>query len=124
MLRGSGSKSGVDVDIRGINGDADAAGIGIKYGRDLMLFAEAVASRDAKSLKICRENLLKAAGQKVVVEAAAVAANFQRMVRIADSTGIPIDKDSLKASKNVRKDLNLAKFASARHTAEHYADFD
>ena len=124
MLRGSASVSGVQVDIQGINGHTGAAGIGIKFGGDLMLFAEAIASRNTQLLKISRENLITAAGPKVVVEAAAVAANFQRMVRIADSIGIPIDETSFKAGNSVREDLNLSKFASAKHTLEHYADFD
>lgn len=124
MLRGSASDSGIEVDIQGINGRADAAALGIEFGIDLMRFAEAIASRNGQALKISRDNLLRVAGPKVVVEAAAVAANFQRMVRIADSIGIPIDENSFKASNKIRETLNLSKFASARHTVEHYADAD
>ena len=123
MLRGSARGSSVEVDIQGINGHAKAAGFGIEFGSDLMHFAEAIASRDKQSLGISLENLVKVAGPQVVVEAAAVAANFQRMVRIADSIGIPIDEISFKTGNRIREDLNLERFASARHTAEHYADF-
>ena len=124
MLRGSASDSGVEVDVQGINGHADAAALGIEFGGDLMRFAEAIASRNGQALGISRENLLRVAGPKVVVEAAAVAANFQRMVRIADSIGIPIDEHSFNASNKIRETLNLSKFASARRTVEHYADAD
>ena len=85
-----------------------------------MCFAEAIVSRDVRSLKTSRKNLLDIAGPKVVVEAAAVAANFQRMVRIADSIGIPIDEISSEAGNKVREELDLAKFVSARHTSDHY----
>ncbi len=38
-----------------------------------------------------RDILKTSGGDAVLVDAAGVAANFQRMVRIADATGIPID---------------------------------
>ena len=56
-----------------------------------MRFAEAVARRDAQALAQSRRALLQAAGPAVLVDAAGVAANFQRMVRIADAIGIPVD---------------------------------
>ena len=120
MLRGSANGSGVEVDIQGINGNVDAAALGIEFGVSLMRFAEAIVSRDTQSLKTSRKNLLDIAGPKVVVEAAAVAANFQRMVRIADSIGIPIDEISSEAGNKVREELDLAKFTSAKHTSDHY----
>ena len=122
MLRGSANGSGVEVDIQGINGNVDAAALGIEFGVSLMRFAEAIVSRETQSLKTSRNNLLDIAGPKVVVEAAAVAANFQRMVRIADSIGIPIDEISSEAGTKVREELDLAKFASARHTSDYYKD--
>ena len=51
-------------------------------------------------------------------DAAAVAANFQRMVRIADSTGIPLDTTALALSTDIRKQLDLGSFASAQNTPE------
>ena len=44
------------------------------------------------------------------------------MVRIAASIGIPIDEISSEAGNKVRGELDLAKFASARHTSDHYKD--
>ena len=63
-----------------------------------------------------KEAVEREAGAAVVVDAAAVAANFQRMVRIADSTGIPLDTRSAALSLGVRKELDLGRFASADNT--------
>ena len=44
-----------------------------------------------QATEAARQALFDEAGNDVVVDAAAVAGNFQRMVRIADATGIPVD---------------------------------
>ncbi|MEM7290925.1 MAG: alkylhydroperoxidase-related (seleno)protein, partial [Pseudomonadota bacterium] len=48
--------------------------------------------------------------------AAGVAANFQRMVRIADSIGIPIDDMTTELGQSVRDELELTRFHSAQNT--------
>ena len=116
MLRVSAKKNETDIDIHGIGGDAASAERGIEFGAQLMQFAEAVAKRDQQTLPAARQNLLDAAGPEVLVDAAGVAANFQRMVRIADSIGIPYDNAESELSQQVTDDLNLTAFASAQHT--------
>jgi hypothetical protein len=60
--------------------------------------------------------LLELAGAEVLVDAAGVAGNFQRMVRIADSTGIPVDDMMGALSGNIQQDLDLRRFGSAQNT--------
>lgn len=108
------SESPVDLDM--INGDAAAAASGVLHGAALLDFAEAIARRDEAALKQSRETLEREAGAEVVVDAAAVAANFQRMVRIADSTGIPLDTTAAALSTGIRKQLDLGSFATAQNT--------
>ena len=115
MLRVSARKSETEVDIQGIGGDAEGAGRGIEHGRELMQFAEALASRDEGALASAREALHSAAGSRVLVDAAGVAANFQRMVRIADPIGIPYDSREAPMSKEIQAELNLHRFPSAQH---------
>ena len=118
MLRASALTNQIEIDIQGINGDASAAATGIEHGKELMNFAEALASGDAITLTDAREALLASAGDKVLVDAAGVAANFQRMVRIADSTGIPVDDMETELGQGVREELNLSRFASAKNTLQ------
>ena len=116
MLRASAMTTGTNVDILAVNGDAQSAGIGIEFGVELMQFAEALAERDQQKLNRTRQTLLDAAGSDILVDAAGVAANFQRMVRIADSIGIPIDDMSTELGQSVRAELELERFASAQNT--------
>jgi len=119
MLRVSAKTSETDIDIQSIRGDAASAAQGIEFGAQLMRFGESVATRDTNALQSSRKELLEAAGQQVLVDAAGVAANFQRMVRIADSIGIPYDDMKSEMGKKVREDLDLTAFESAKHTLDH-----
>lgn len=116
MLRASATTTGTEIDLQGINGDADGAALGIVWGAELMRFAEAVARRDAPALQRARAALRAAAGTEVLVDAAGVAANFQRMTRIADATGIPVDNMDTEVGREVRDALQLTRFQSAQNT--------
>ena len=74
-----------------------------------------IAGSDA-DLSGCRQALQNAAGADVLIDAAGVAANFQRMVRIADAIGIPVDDMDSELGRGVREELGLARFATARNT--------
>jgi hypothetical protein len=116
MLSMSADLTNTDVDLQMINGVETATTGGVEFARELMKFAEAVASRDEQALAQTREQLLQAAGNDVLVDAAGVAANFQRMVRIADSAGIPIDERNIILSADIRENLDLGRFGSASNS--------
>ena len=77
------------------------------------MFAEAMVSDDANALVRSRQRILERLGPEALVDAAAVASNFERMVRIADSTGIPLDSFLDEKTADIREDLHLVRFASA-----------
>ena len=104
------------VDLQLINGELCEAGGSVKFGNELMKFSEAIASRDATAVQASREHLTEIAGADVVIDAAAVAANFQRMVRIADSTGIPLDESNVAFTADIRSQLDLGRFQSAHNS--------
>lgn len=116
-LRVSALSNTTEIDLQGVNGDADGAAVGIEFGAELMRFAESVASRD-QALEHRRRELLEAAGPAVLVDAAGVAANFQRMTRIADAIGIPVDNMSLEMGQQVRQELGIDRFPSARNSLD------
>ena len=116
MLSMSADLTHTDVDLQMINGDEAATAGGVEFARELMKFAEAVASRDEEALRQTREALVQAAGEDVLVDAAGVAANFQRMVRIADAAGIPIDERNMTRSAGIRAELDLQRFGTASNT--------
>ena len=117
MLRESSQISDIDVDLNLVNGemtDSDA----VLFSNELMAYATAVASRDEEALVKRRDDLLAASNPEVLVDAAAVAANFQRMVRIADSTGIPVDAQRMPVAQPAIDQLELRRFRTAEHTPE------
>ena len=50
------------------------------------------------------------------MDAAAVIGNFERMVRIADGTGIPLDKPVAMITADMREELGIDRFATAVNT--------
>ncbi len=55
-------------------------------------------------------------GAASVVDAAAIIGNFERMDRIADGTGIPLDTPVAAMTADLREDLGLNEFGSAANT--------
>lgn len=104
------------IDLQMVNGSVASDSQGVPFASELASFAGAIAERDTAKIRRTRDELSQVAGDVVMVDAAAVAANFQRMVRIADSMGIPIDDKNIEAGADVRQELDLSRFASAQNT--------
>ena len=88
---------------------------GVEHGAVLLRFADAAVGR-APDLAEAREALHAAMGADAVVDCAAVVANFQRMVRIADGCGIPLDPVAIGASADFRERLGVHAYSSAANT--------
>lgn len=116
MLRVSAQTTKTDINLQGIVGDEEAATQGIPFGAELMRFAEAIALGDDEALDSARQALREVAGETVLVDAAGVAGNFQRMVRIADSVGIPVDDMHGELGQSVRQELLLHEFRSSENS--------
>jgi len=116
LLRVSGEAQGAEVDVRAIREGSDVAS-GIEGGEALTAFAEAAVRREPGATAAARERLRGALGDAATVDAAAVIGNFERMVRIADGTGIPLDKPVAMVSADVRDALGIDGFAGAERTA-------
>lgn len=99
------------MNLHALNGGHDAEGI--DHGDLLLAFAEAVYGEDEAKIAPLRARLCERAGIGALVDAAAVVANFQRMVRIADGTGITLGvMESFSAE--VRAELDLERFVRAK----------
>jgi len=114
MLRASLQYAGSDAQLDGISAGSKLGNGGIEHGECLTAFAEAALQDDPAALKAARDRLRKAAGSQSVVDAAAVIGNFERMVRIADGTGIPLDGFVELLSDDFRAELGLDEFQSRR----------
>jgi hypothetical protein len=85
MLSWSSQEDGTPADLSAItSGTGDA---GLPHGAELLGFAAAIARWDAATLDAARDRLVEVAGEAFMIDAAAVAANFEMMTRVADGTG-------------------------------------
>jgi len=93
-----------------------AAASGVDHAPELVALAEALVGEDDAALARARAALLAAMGAEALVDAVAVASNFERMVRIADATGIPLDTGVDVLGLPLRDALGLERFAAAALT--------
>ena len=89
------------------------SGAGVPHGELFVRFVDATYG-DATTLAAARDELVDTLGGDVMVDVAAVVANFHMMTRIADGTGTPIDDGSEKMSHELTADLGIDGFVSRR----------
>jgi hypothetical protein len=119
MLRASIELEGNTADLKGLTDTKHTDGVSGVPGSDaLIAFSDAFMADDETQLASARDRLAAELGEKAVVDAAGVASNFQRMVRIADGIGIPLDAPMNGASVDLREQLGINEYAAAANTKE------
>ncbi len=117
MLRESSKLERIPVDLEAVtsglvtHGDLNIEGA-------LVDFAQAALGDNIEKIAIARANVVTQLGEDAMIDAAAVIANFQRMVRIADGTGIPLDLPVAMITAGMRSRLGIDEFSSAANTPE------
>ena len=108
MLSWSSTETGEQVDLTAVA--EGRAGVGLPHGDALLRFASACAGTDDAELAAARAALVAETDEAFAVDAAAVAANFEMMTRLADGTGAAMPEERLERSA----------FAIATMGAEHF----
>ena len=116
MLRASIESDGEEADLRGVTDGAAAAASGIPGAAGLVAFAEASLRGASVDIASARDRVRAELGGEAAVDAAAVIGNFERMVRIADGCGIPLDTPVNVATESIRVELGIDGFESASRT--------
>lgn len=112
MLSWSSTKTGGDVDLSAVAaGDGDT---GVEHGDALLAFATACAERDDEVLARTRDALVSATDVDFMVDAAAVAANFEMMTRLADGTGARMPADVLEERAQAIGVMGVGRLTSRR----------
>ena len=112
MLSWSSLETGGDADLSAV-----AAGAGdthVERGAALLRFATACAGRDDDELATARATLTDATDEAFMVDAAAVAANFEMMTRLADGTGARMPGEVLEQRAQAIGVMGAAAFTSRR----------
>ncbi|MDA1075829.1 MAG: hypothetical protein O3A63_13860 [Proteobacteria bacterium] len=118
MLRASSEFADQQVDLSVITKGTDATS-GVKGETALLnLVEETVMHPGSDNLRHARDAVLDELGPQALVDTAAVIGNFQRMTRIADGTGIPLDDMMTAMTVDIRRDLKLNEFGAAYRTKE------
>ena len=112
MLSWSSTESGSPADLAAIA--AGAGDAGLPHGAALVAFAEAIARWDDGVLATARERLVECAGEAFMIDAAAVAANFEMMTRVADGTGSRHSQERSAAMAPLVAQLGIDRFSSHR----------
>ncbi|MGI9324990.1 MAG: hypothetical protein ACR2PZ_07210 [Pseudomonadales bacterium] len=115
MLRASSESSQTKVNLRDLivgseSATADPSANAIEGSNELLAFAEAAVTGD-EDLPARRNAVIDRLGAEAMVEAAAVIGNFERMTRIADGTGIPLDDTMAAMSTDIRAELGINDFS-------------
>lgn len=112
MLRESSKATGENYDLTILT---DGSGDGnIRHGRLLVEFADAVLGSDDAHLSDIRSEIRTKMGDAALVDAAAIAATFNAIDRVADSTGIQIEEAKAEATADFRAALGINAFAEKR----------
>jgi hypothetical protein len=118
MLRESIKADGKTIDLEGL-ADPDCKEIdGLVHSRTLIEYSDVFMTRDPELLAEVRDKLEKEMGVEALVDVAGVASNFQRMVRIADATGIPADTGNYADKADLIEKLGLEQYESAKNTLD------
>ncbi len=114
LLRASSEIEGGKADLHAVT---DGTRSGVPDGDVLVAFTEAALALDVEALAEARARVAERMGPEALVDAAGIVANFQRMVRIADATGIPLDAPMSLITEDLRRELGIDRYGSAANTS-------
>jgi hypothetical protein len=112
MLSWSSTETGQTIDLAAV---ADGRpGVGLEHGDALLRFAGACGGTDDEELAEARTALIEDTDVAFMVDAAAVAANFEMMTRLADGTGASMPAERLERSAEAIATMRIGDLPS-RH---------
>jgi len=109
LLRGSSEFYGKEIDLSAMVRKSNAH-TGIRGESCLISLADGFYSDNQDELTVARDKVEKELGISALVDAAGIIGIFDGIVKVADATGIPLEKDKSLASKEIRLSLGIDKF--------------
>jgi hypothetical protein len=85
----------------------DERDIGVANGKELLALSQAIVDGDPEAVSTARADVVRTMGTDAMVDVVGVASNFERMVRIADATGIELGESLADFSADIRADLDI-----------------
>jgi hypothetical protein len=116
MLRESSKASGEAVNLNTVTAGDDVDS-GVQAQGELLALVDATLNQaPAPQLADARDAIVQQLDAAALIDAAAVIGNFQRMTRIADGTGLPLDEPVTALTVELREELGINEFSSAEYT--------
>lgn len=112
MLRASTDETGEELDYAAVTGGTAAGETGVAHGGLLIEFGEAVLTDDTARLDAARDAILETMGPDALVDSAAVAAMFNALDRVADSTGAPVEDWKQAETASIVSAIGIDAFAA------------
>jgi len=112
LLRASGEHTGDDYDLSAVLGDSGKDS-GIPHADVLIRLAETAVAYDDAATAAARAAVIERMGDAALVDAAAIAANFNAIDRVADAIGIPLEDEKAAISADFRAELGIDEFGRA-----------
>jgi hypothetical protein len=112
LLRESSKATGKNHDLSLLTGGSGDGNIA--HGALLVAFADTVLGSDDARLAAIRSEICAKMGDAALVDAAAIAATFNAIDRVADATGIQIEDAKAAATADFRAALGINAFAENR----------
>lgn len=109
----SKTASDADIDLTAVSEGRDVD-IDLDRGAELLRFATACAGLDDEELTASRAALIEVTSEPFMVDAAAVAANFEMMTRLADGTGARMQGDILEQRASTIGAMGVGELTSRR----------
>ena len=82
----------------------------------LLAYADAIYASDSGELERTREQVRSRMGSGATIEAAATAANFSMLDRVANAVGIQIESMAIEQTEDFRGELGINQYVSAANT--------
>ena len=92
---------------------------GVEHGELLRELTDATVFSRWKQLQEIRKRATKVLGNQTLTDVLTVAAGFNGITRVADSTGIPLDKTTDQTTFDMRKVTGIALFDYAKKTSRY-----
>lgn len=99
-----------DSDLSFVTQGRDTLRGDVPHEDELVALAEAIHDGDENTIKSARERVQRELGDEAMVDAVAVVAHFDAITRVADGTGVQLDKGLDGATAEMREDLGLNAF--------------
>ncbi len=103
----SGKLADTDVDISSVANEKVGA-TGVPNSADLVGWAEGVLARDLVATEHHRIHILDELGVDAANDAAGVIATFNMVTRMADATGIPLERGFDQSAERIEAELGIA----------------